>query len=63
MWPWVEYKSLIPFEYINVDLDTLFDGQTDSSESKLGNALADSMLDVYEDTTMALLNNGGIRNV
>ena len=51
------------FVYIGVSLDTLLDGQTDSSESKLGNALADSMLDVYEDTTMALLNNGGIRNV
>jgi len=52
-----EYKSVV-----GVALDTLLDGQTDSSESKLGNALADSMLDVYEDATMALLNNGGIRN-
>ena len=42
--------------YIGVSLDTLLDGQTDSSESKLGNALADSMLDdAYEDGAMARL--------
>ena len=36
-------------------MDTLLDGETDSSESKLGNALADSMFDVYEDGAMARL--------
>jgi len=34
----------------------------DSEESKLGNAVTDSMTRVYEDTTMAVINNGGIRN-
>ena len=34
----------------------------DSEEDNIGNALTDSMADFYEDATISLINNGGIRN-
>ena len=34
----------------------------DSEETLLGNVLSDSMADYYEDATIALINNGGIRD-
>ena len=35
---------------------------SDNAESNIGNAITDSMAEYYDDTEIALLNNGGIRN-
>ena len=37
------------------------DSLGDSEESNLGNSIADSMAAVFNDTTIAIINNGGIR--
>jgi len=53
-----EYKTTLGI----TSVDMFIPGIGDSEESNLGNAIADSMATAYNDTTIAIINNGGIRN-
>jgi 5'-nucleotidase len=52
-----EYKEVVGSTLVEVKEE-----DSDSVESNMGNLLTDSMAAVYENTTIAFLNNGGIRN-
>ena len=52
-----EYKGVVGSTLVEVK-----DEESDSVESNMGNLIADSMAAVYPDTSIAFMNNGGIRN-
>jgi len=52
-----EYRTVVGNTTVEVKEE-----YNDSVESNMGNLLTDSMAAVYENTTIAFLNNGGIRN-
>ena len=51
-----DYKKTLGYS------EVLLKERGDSEESNIGNAITDSMIAVYEDASIAMVNNGGIRS-
>jgi len=51
-----EYKAVYGYTETS-----LVESYLDSAETNIGNVLCDSMADFYEDATISLINNGGVR--